>query len=155
MPLRFGTDGVRGVAGTELTPELVLALGRAAARTLCASDARPRSATQAPRPAFVVGRDTRWSGPMLQAALSAGLTAEGADVVDVGIMPTPAVAALAADRGLPAAVISASHNPFADNGVKLFAPGGRKLGAAEEDRIEAELAGGGPSAPPRSGDALG
>ncbi|MGH9055016.1 MAG: phosphoglucosamine mutase, partial [Acidimicrobiales bacterium] len=116
---------------------------------------RPRPAAGWPRPAFVVGRDTRWSGPMLQAALAAGLTAEGADVVDVGVLPTPAVAAVAADRGLPAAVISASHNPYADNGVKLFAPGGRKLAATEEDRIEAQLALGSPTAPSRSGDALG
>jgi len=150
VSLRFGTDGIRGVAGTELTPELVLALGRAAARVLL-GDPGPRSETGAGsrpapapgsglRPTFLIGRDTRWSGPLLQAALSAGLAAEGVDVVDLGVLPTPGVAAVAADRNLPAAVISASHNPYGDNGVKLFAAGGRKLGAADEQRIEAGLA---------------
>ena len=136
MSLRFGTDGVRGVAGTELTPELVLAFGRAAARVL-AGAAGPSSAA---RPAFVVGRDTRWSGPMLQAALSAGLAAEGVDVIDLGVLPTPGVAAVAAARSLPGAVISASHNPYADNGIKLFASGGRKLTVAAEHQVEVELA---------------
>jgi phosphoglucosamine mutase len=133
MTLTFGTDGVRGVANDELTPELVLGLGRAAARVL------------GPGP-WLVGRDTRVSGPMLAAALAAGLAAEGADVVDLGVLPTPAVAAACADRGLPGAVISASHNPFPDNGVKLFAPGGRKLADEVEERIEAELHGA-PAAP--------
>jgi len=123
---RFGTDGVRGVANVDLTPELVLALGRAAARVLAAER-------------FLVGRDTRISGSLLMAALSAGITAEGVDVVDLGILPTPGVARASADRGLPAAVISASHNPFPDNGIKLFAPGGRKLSDQVEDRLEAEL----------------
>jgi phosphoglucosamine mutase len=137
VSLRFGTDGVRGVAGAELTPELVVALGRAAARVLV-----PRSESEVPLPRseFFVGRDTRWSGPMLQAALAAGLAGEGADVVDLGILPTPGVAAVAAARGAPAAVISASHNPYADNGIKLFAPGGRKLSEAEEAAVESELA---------------
>ena len=121
-PLTFGTDGVRGVANTELTPELVLSLGRAAARVLG-------------RGPWLVGRDTRVSGPFLGAALAAGLAAEGASVIDVGVLPTPAVAAACADRGLPGAMISASHNPFADNGVKLFATGGRKL----TDEVEAEI----------------
>jgi phosphoglucosamine mutase len=102
---RFGTDGVRGVANVELTPELTLALGRAIARTITATT-------------FLIGRDTRRSGPLLQAALSAGLTSEGADVVDVGVLPTPALAWLSAERDIPAVVISASHNPFADNGIK-------------------------------------
>jgi phosphoglucosamine mutase len=122
----FGTDGVRGVANLDLSPELVLALGRATARHITAT-------------AFVVGRDTRLSGPMVQAALSAGLAAEGADVIDVGVLPTPALAWLAAVRDLPAAVISASHNPFPDNGIKLFAAGGAKLGADLESAIEEEL----------------
>jgi phosphoglucosamine mutase len=124
--LRFGTDGVRGVANAELTPELVLALGRAAARVL-----------EGDR--FLVGRDTRISGPLLQAALAAGLAAEGADVVDLGVLPTPAVAWLSAADGVPAAMISASHNPFPDNGIKFFAAGGRKLADAVEARLEAEL----------------
>jgi phosphoglucosamine mutase len=125
--LRFGTDGVRGVANVELTPEFALALGRAVARTITAAT-------------FLVGRDTRRSGPMLQAALAAGLASEGADVVDVGVLPTPALAWLSARRSVPAAVISASHNPFADNGIKLFAAGGLKLAAETEVAIEEELA---------------
>ncbi len=123
---RFGTDGVRGVANVELTPELVLALGRAVARTIVATE-------------FVVGRDTRRSGPLLQAAFSAGLASEGADVVDVGELPTPALAWLSATRGLPAVVVSASHNPFPDNGIKVFAAGGLKLPESTEAAIEAEL----------------
>jgi phosphoglucosamine mutase len=130
VTLRFGTDGVRGVAGSELSPELALALGRAAARQL----ARPGGS-------LLVGRDTRWSGPMLVAAFSAGVAAEGVDVVDLGVIPTPGVAALAAAYGIPGAVVSASHNPFADNGIKLFAAGGTKLTAAVEARIEADLHG--------------
>ena len=114
MTLRFGTDGVRGIANAELTPELVLALGRAAALVL----------GEGP---FLVGRDTRISGPLLQAALSAGLATEGADVLDLGVFPTPGVAWLSAADGQPAAMISASHNPFPDNGVKFFQAGGRKL----------------------------
>jgi phosphoglucosamine mutase len=125
-PTRFGTDGVRGVANEELTPELALALGRAAARVL-------------PAPTFVVGRDTRRSGPLLQAAFSAGLAAEGADVVDLGVLPTPGVAAVAESRQAPGAVISASHNPFGDNGIKLFSLLGTKLPVEVEGEIEREL----------------
>jgi phosphoglucosamine mutase len=125
---RFGTDGVRGVANAELTPELVLALGRATARIL-------------PAAAFIVGRDTRRSGPLLQAALAAGLAGEGADVIDVGVLPTPALAWMSAQRDLPAAVVSASHNPFADNGIKLFARGGTKLSTETEAAIEDALVG--------------
>lgn len=124
--LKFGTDGVRGVANQDLTPELVLALGRAAARVL-------------PAWTFVIGRDTRRSGPLLEAALVAGLTAEGADVVDLGVVPTPAVAWVAARDDVAGAVVSASHNPFADNGVKIFGRGGRKLGDDAEAELEAEL----------------
>jgi phosphoglucosamine mutase len=124
--IRFGTDGVRGIANVELTTDLVLALGRAVARTITATT-------------FLIGRDTRRSGPMLQAALAAGLASEGADVVDVGVLPTPALAWLSATRNLPAVVISASHNPFADNGIKLFAAGGLKLSAELEAAIEDEL----------------
>jgi phosphoglucosamine mutase len=129
VTVKFGTDGVRGVANSELTPELVVALGRAAGRVIAE---RGQS--------FLVGRDTRISGPLIQAALSAGLASEGIDVWDVGVLPTPAVAALSADRKVPAAVISASHNPFEDNGIKLFAAGGRKLSDDVEERLEAELA---------------
>jgi phosphoglucosamine mutase len=123
---RFGTDGVRGVANVDLTPEFVLSLGRAVARTIAATE-------------FIVGRDTRRSGPLLQAAFSAGVASEGADVIDVGELPTPGVAWLSAERGVPAVVVSASHNPFADNGIKVFAAGGLKLSEAIEAAIEAEL----------------
>lgn len=126
MGLRFGTDGVRGVANAELSPEAVLALGRACARVL-----EPER--------ILVGRDTRQSGPLLQAAFSAGLLAEGVEVTDLGVIPTPGVAHLSAATQVPAAVVSASHNPFTDNGIKLFAAGGRKLASASEARIEAEL----------------
>ena len=122
----FGTDGVRGSANTELTPELVLALGRAVARTITATT-------------FLIGRDTRKSGPMLQAALGAGLASEGADVIDVGVLPTPALAWLSARRDLPSVVISASHNPFGDNGIKLFGAGGVKLTEEIEHAIEDQL----------------
>ncbi|HEX5266599.1 MAG TPA: phosphoglucosamine mutase [Acidimicrobiales bacterium] len=146
MRLAFGTDGVRGVANSELSPELALAIGRAAARILG-------------RDTFLVGRDTRRSGPLLQAAFSAGLASEGADVVDLGVIPTPGVACIAARRGLPAAVISASHNPFPDNGVKLLGPGGTKLDEDIERSIEAELgtvlAGPAGSHELPSGDAVG
>ena len=126
-PARFGTDGIRGVANAELTAELALALGRAAARVLAA-------------PAFLVGRDTRRSGPLLQAALSAGLATEGADVVDVGVLPTPGVAFCRRAPGVPGAVVSASHNPFADNGIKLFGRRRRQAARVEtEAAIEEEL----------------
>jgi len=127
VTLRFGTDGIRGVANRDLTPELVTALGRAAARVLGADVP------------FVVGRDTRRSGPLLQAALVAGLCAEGANVDLAGVLPTPGVAHLAKVRNAPAAVISASHNSFEDNGIKLFAPGGRKVTEEIERHIEGEL----------------
>ncbi|HEU5082820.1 MAG TPA: phosphoglucosamine mutase [Acidimicrobiales bacterium] len=125
--LSFGTDGVRGVANADLTPELALALGRASARVLGGD-------------AVVIGRDTRRSGPMLEAALAAGFASEGVDVVLLGVVPTPAVAHAAAQLGVPGAMISASHNPFPDNGIKLFAAGGRKLADDAETELEAELA---------------
>jgi len=125
-PARFGTDGVRGVANDELTGELALALGRATARVL-------------PARTFVVGRDTRRSGPLLQAAFSAGLATEGADVVDLGVLPTPGVAAVAELRHVPGAMISASHNPFGDNGIKLFSLLGTKLPVEVEAEVEREL----------------
>jgi len=125
-PARFGTDGVRGVANAELTAELALALGRATARVL-------------PAPAFVVGRDPRRSGPMIQAALAAGLATEGADVIDLGVLPTPGVAHLAERRGVPGAMVSASHNPFGDNGIKLFSALGTKLAVESEAEVEGEL----------------
>lgn len=127
----FGTDGVRGVANRDLTPELAFALGRAAVEAL-APGGRPRIA---------IGRDTRVSGPMLQAALSAGICSAGADVVRLGILPTPAVAFLTAGLGADAgAVISASHNPPEDNGIKFFSRDGMKLSDALEERIEGLMA---------------
>jgi phosphoglucosamine mutase len=143
--LRFGTDGVRGLANAELTPEYVLALGRAAGRVLVGPADAPSEADWARRRAgsrrrFIVGRDTRLSSSLLQAALSAGLAGEGIDVVDAGVIATPAVAFLSAEQKAPAAVISASHNPFWDNGVKFFAAGGTKLPEETEEALEAELA---------------
>jgi phosphoglucosamine mutase len=128
VTLRFGTDGVRGHAEDELTPELVVALGRAAARVLGGGP-------------VVIGRDTRRSGPRLEAELVAGLRAEGLDADRVGVVPTPAVAHASAARGVTGAVISASHNAYEDNGIKFFAPGGTKLSDEVEERLEAELDG--------------
>ncbi len=133
MSLRFGTDGVRGLANAELTPELTLALGRAAARVFGAS------APVGTRPRMLIGRDTRQSGPLLAAALTAGLCAEGFDVVDLGVLPTPGVAYASVLANCPAAMISASHNPFGDNGIKFFSAGGRKLPDDVEEHIETEL----------------
>lgn len=127
----FGTDGVRGVANRELTAELALALGSAAARHLA-------SASTPGRRIAVIGRDPRASGEMLEAAVIAGLTSQGVDALRVGVLPTPAVAYLTgaydADFGV---MISASHNPMPDNGIKIFGPGGRKLDDGTEDQIEA------------------
>lgn len=126
MPRLFGTDGVRGVANRDLTPDLALALGRAAARVL--SDAGGE---------MVVGRDTRVSGPMLEGALVAGLCSAGIDVKLAGIVPSPAVAFLTLDeKAIGGSVISASHNPVADNGIKFFSRDGLKLTADLEDKIE-------------------
>jgi len=127
----FGTDGVRGVANTELTPALALALGASAARTL------GRGHT----PRFIIGRDTRVSGTLLESALAAGLCSMGAQVVTAGVVPTPAVANIARIQNFDAGVvISASHNPFADNGIKFFGGDGYKLDDALEAEIEAQLA---------------
>ena len=124
--MRFGTDGVRGRANTELTASFALDLGRAAARVL---DVR----------LAVVGGDSRVSTAMLEAAFVAGLAAEGVEVRRLGVTPTPAVAFEAARLGAMGAVISASHNPYFDNGIKLFAPGGTKLPDHVESQIEHEL----------------
>ncbi|MGH3698745.1 MAG: phosphoglucosamine mutase [Pseudonocardiaceae bacterium] len=131
----FGTDGVRGLANSELTPELALAVSRAAALVLADRSLQGR-------PVAVVGRDPRASGEMLEAAVTAGLTSAGVDVLRVGVLPTPAVAHLvgefSADLGV---MISASHNPMPDNGIKLFAAGGHKLSDAVEDEIAARVDG--------------
>ncbi|HEY8341556.1 MAG TPA: phosphoglucosamine mutase [Calditerricola sp.] len=124
----FGTDGVRGVANRELTPELALRIGRCGAHVL-AKDAK--------KPKVVIGRDPRVSGQMLEAALVAGLLSIGAEVIRLGVITTPGVAyltrALGADAGI---VISASHNPVADNGIKFFGPDGFKLSDDMEAAIE-------------------
>ncbi len=125
-PARFGTDGVRGVANVELTAEIALALGRAVARII-------------PATSFVVGRDTRRSSTMLEAAFAAGIATEGADVIDLGVLSTPGIAYVADRRGLPGAVISASHNPFGDNGIKILGPSGSKLTVETEAQIEAAI----------------
>src|SRR5664280_3450707 len=125
----FGTDGVRGVAGEFLTAELALALGRAATRQ-----------TGSQRPQVLILRDTRESGEMLQAALAAGVSAAGGDALLGGVLPTPAAPLLIGRYGFAlAAVLSASHNPFQDNGIKFFAGDGYKLGDEAELAIEAEL----------------
>lgn len=130
----FGTDGVRGLANVELTPELALALGRAAVGVLRGEDAAGE------RPLVVVGRDPRASGALLESALVAGILSAGGDAVLAGVVPTPAVAFLARHLGAAAgAVISASHNAMPDNGIKFFGAEGRKLPDALEERIEASL----------------
>jgi phosphoglucosamine mutase len=127
----FGTDGIRGVANKDLTPELALRLGRAAGHVLGGSGHR-----------VVVGRDTRRSGRMLESALAAGLCSVGMEVRLVGHIPTPGLAYLARTGDFVAgAVISASHNPAPDNGIKFFDHGGLKLPDATEDLIEAEMTG--------------
>ena len=134
MSRLFGTDGIRGVANEDLTPELAFAVGRAAAGVLVAeSDPRP----------IVVGRDTRCSGTMLEAAIVAGMTSAGRDTVSLGIVPTPAVACVTRRENAAAGVmISASHNPVPDNGIKFFGADGFKLSDALEDTIEAAMAAG-------------
>ncbi|GAB4461219.1 MAG: phosphoglucosamine mutase [Armatimonadaceae bacterium] len=127
----FGTDGVRGIANTELSPSLVMALGAAAAQVL-----RESSTSRE----IVVGRDPRISGDLLQAALVAGIASQGMNVVLLGVLPTPGVAYLTQARNAAAGVmISASHNPVEDNGIKFFGANGRKLSDALEARIEAAM----------------
>jgi phosphoglucosamine mutase len=132
----FGTDGIRGKVGdVPITPEFVLRLGYAAGKVLT------RTGTGAERPAVLIGKDTRVSGYMLESALEAGLAAAGVDVLLVGPMPTPGVAYLTRALRLSAGiVISASHNPYDDNGIKFFSGNGTKLPDKVETAIEAELA---------------
>ena len=140
MARLFGTDGVRGLANADLTPELAMSVAVGAAHVLAEREVLAVGSrhANARRPIAVVGRDPRASGEMLEAAVVAGLTSAGADVLRVGVLPTPAVAHLTtetdADFGV---VLSASHNPMPDNGIKLFARGGHKLPDAIEDEIEA------------------
>ena len=129
MARLFGTDGVRGLANRDLTPELALAIAGAAAREL--------GSNSSGRATAIVGRDPRASGEFLAAAVCAGIAAAGVDVWDVGVLPTPAVAFLTDSTGADFGVmLSASHNPMPDNGIKIFARGGRKLADDVEDRIE-------------------
>ncbi|HHW50066.1 MAG TPA: phosphoglucosamine mutase [Pseudoclavibacter sp.] len=137
MPRLFGTDGVRGLANGELTVDLSLRVAQAAAKVLgqsARSDGR--------RPMVVLGRDPRVSGEFISSAVAAGLASSGVDVFDAGVLPTPATAFLIADSHADFGVmISASHNPAPDNGIKIFARGGVKLDDGIEDQIEAELDG--------------
>jgi phosphoglucosamine mutase len=126
MARLFGTDGVRGVANRDLTPDLALALGRAAGWVLAENGGD-----------VIVGRDTRVSGPMLEGALIAGLCSSGAHVMAAGVIPSPAVAFLTVDeKAVAGAVISASHNPVPDNGIKFFSDEGLKISHEYEQRIE-------------------
>lgn len=130
----FGTDGVRGVANQDLTPDFAFRLGR------CVGARLAGSAPGSQRPFVVIGRDTRRSGGMLEAALSAGLCSVGVDVWLLGVIPTPAVAWITrSERANAGIMISASHNPAPDNGIKIFSSEGFKLPDAEEDAVEALL----------------
>ncbi len=130
----FGTDGVRGQANVDLTPELAMDLGQALVTVLHEGGDT--------RPSILVGRDPRWSGEMLESALVAGITAAGGDSVVVGVLPTPGVAHLTAHSSAAAgAIISASHNPVGDNGIKFFGAEGYKLSDEEETRLEEIVAG--------------
>src|SRR3954451_19683095 len=141
----FGTDGVRGVAGEVLTADLALRLGRAVT-------------TQSPaeRPQVLVIRHTRESGEMLESALAAGITSAGGDVLLGGVLPTPGAPLLIGRYGFDlAAVISASHNPYADNGIKFFGPDGFKLSDEAEAAIEARMAEEAAAERPGTGTAIG
>ncbi|ATW25249.1 phosphoglucosamine mutase [Candidatus Formimonas warabiya] len=134
MGVLFGTDGVRGVANRDLNPDLAFKLGRAGAFCLARDHQRPK---------ILIGKDTRLSGDMLESALAAGICSVGADVVRLGIIPTPGVAYLTRELGAQAGVvISASHNPMEDNGIKFFGSNGYKLPDALEEEIEAMIASG-------------
>ncbi len=128
MKKYFGTDGVRGLANEVLTPELAFCLGRAAAFVLLAEGRKK---------AIAIGKDTRLSGDMLEAALAAGICSAGAEAVLLGVIPTPAVSTLCRKMNIPGAVVSASHNHFSDNGIKFFSYLGYKLSNEEEGQIEA------------------
>ncbi|NQX11967.1 phosphoglucosamine mutase [Microbacteriaceae bacterium VKM Ac-2855] len=146
MARLFGTDGVRGLANREVTADLALKLAQAAARILGAA-----ARGEGRRPVAVLARDPRISGQFISAAVAAGLASAGVDVFDAGVIPTPAAAYLIANIDADFGVmISASHNPAPDNGIKFFAAGGRKLPDETEDRIEAAL--GVPSLTPTGAD---
>ena len=140
MPRLFGTDGVRGLANGSLTVELSLRLAQAAAVVLGKGRHADGRRASGRRPVAVIGRDPRVSGEFISSAIAAGLASSGVDVLDAGVIPTPALAFLVADSAADfGVVISASHNPAPDNGIKFFAVGGRKLPDEVEDRIEAAL----------------
>lgn len=135
MAKLFGTDGVRGKAGSVLTAELAMKLGQAAGHVFLEENGGKTGVV-------IVGRDTRISGQMLECALTAGLTSVGIQVISAGVVPTPAVAFLVRKfKALAGAVISASHNPFEDNGIKFFSASGTKLRDDQEETIEAVLQG--------------
>src|ERR1700709_2929843 len=147
MARLFGTDGVRGLANAELTPELALAVAASAARVLAARD-------RSHRPVAVVGRDPRASGEMLEAAVVAGLASAGAEVLRVGVLPTPAIAHLTGRTDADLGVMpSASHNPMPDNRIKLFSRGGHKLPDPVEAALERRITSGegGDHRPPGGG----
>jgi phosphoglucosamine mutase len=151
MPRLFGTDGVRGIANSGLTVEMALGLAQAAAVVLGKGRTADGRRASGRRPIAVVARDPRISGEFLNAAVSAGLASSGVDVYDAGVVPTPALAFLVADfRADLGVMISASHNPAPDNGIKFFATGGTKLPDVVEDRIEGALAE--PKIAPTGGD---
>ncbi|MFM8366462.1 MAG: phosphoglucosamine mutase, partial [Candidatus Nanopelagicaceae bacterium] len=132
----FGTDGIRGLANRDLTAELALNVSVAAAHILVEQIGDPTGN----RPKAIVGSDSRASGEFLEAAVVAGLTSAGVDVYRVGVLPTPAIAYLVGESGADLGVmLSASHNPMPDNGIKLFARGGGKLDDAIEDQIQARM----------------
>ena len=149
MPRLFGTDGARGLANADITPELALGLSLSAAReVLSGEEVSPRALTthssedpeRNTRPHAIVGRDPRASGEFLSAATVAGLASAGLDVYDAGVLPTPAIAFLTkTTHACLGAMLSASHNPMPDNGIKFFADGGYKLPDELEDRIEAGM----------------
>jgi phosphoglucosamine mutase len=143
----FGTDGVRGVANSELTPELAFRLGRAATYHF---------GQEHDNPVLIIGRDTRVSGQMLEAALAAGICSAGGQAILAGVVPTPAVAFLTHRLGAQAGVvISASHNPYPDNGIKFFAQDGYKLPDAVEDQLEELVLAAADSLPRPTGAAVG
>ena len=151
MPRLFGTDGVRGLANGELTVELSLGLAQAAAVVLGKGRVADGRRASGRRPLAVIARDPRISGEFIASAVAAGLASSGVDVYDAGVVPTPALAFLVADAKADLGVmISASHNPAPDNGIKFFASGGTKLPDEVEDRIEAAL--GEPKIAPKGGD---
>ena len=136
MARLFGTDGVRGLANRELTADLTLGLAQAAAVVLTRGRRAEARRAAGKRPTAVIARDPRISGEFLSAALAAGLASSGIDVLDAGVIPTPAAAFLVGDIDADFGVmISASHNPAPDNGIKFFATGGTKLPDEVEDRI--------------------